>query len=147
MCSLSKEQSMLSRENSSECIFFFFFNFRIMPLFQPRIFIPYQSPHSRALTPTCGAFVLPQGTKYWGKRTKCWLPAFLPFPAMFSKGILLRGVKSHQCLVILIWLKFCWKHHKMQFNSIPVDKRSDLSVESFFRWQMNVPKVIGFVKR
>ena len=46
MCSLSKEQSILSMH---------FFN-RMMPLFQLRLFIPYQAPHSRVLAPKCSAF-------------------------------------------------------------------------------------------
>ena len=28
-----------------------------------------------------------KGRKHCGKRTKCWLPAFSPFPTMFSKGL------------------------------------------------------------
>ena len=34
-----------------------------------------------------------------GKRRKCWLPAYSPFPATFSKGLLLRVVKSPDCVV------------------------------------------------
>ena len=34
-----------------------------------------------------------------GKRRKCWLPAFSPFPTMFSKGFLHRCVKSHNYVV------------------------------------------------
>ena len=29
--------------------------------------------------------------KYCGKRRKSWLPAFSPFPTMFSKGFSLKG--------------------------------------------------------
>ena len=39
--------------------------------------------------------------KHCGKRGKCWLPAFSPFPTMFSKGYFLRVVKSRDCLVEL----------------------------------------------
>ena len=28
---------------------------------------------------------------------QCWLPAFSPFPTMFSKGLLYRAVKSWGC--------------------------------------------------
>ena len=28
-----------------------------------------------------------KGLKHCGERRKCWLPAFSPFPIMFSKGI------------------------------------------------------------
>ena len=35
----------------------------------------------------------------WGKRRKCWLSAFSPFSTMFSKGFLLRVVKSRDCVV------------------------------------------------
>ena len=33
------------------------------------------------------------------KRRKCWLPAFSPFPAMFSKAFSFRVVKSPDCVV------------------------------------------------
>ena len=32
--------------------------------------------------------------KHCGKKRKCWLPAFFPFPTMFSKGFLPWVVKS-----------------------------------------------------
>ena len=54
MCSLSKEQSILSRETNQNVSFFFF---RIMPFFRLRLFILYQAPLSQALAPTCGAHV------------------------------------------------------------------------------------------
>ena len=34
------------------------------------------------------------GRKHCGKRRKCWLPAFSPFPTMFSKGFFFRVLKS-----------------------------------------------------
>ena len=34
-----------------------------------------------------------------GKKRKCWLPAFSPFPTMFSKGLLYRTVKSRDSVV------------------------------------------------
>ena len=37
--------------------------------------------------------------KHCGKRRKCWLPAFFPFPTMFSEGFHLRVVKSRDCVV------------------------------------------------
>ena len=37
--------------------------------------------------------------KHCEKRRKCWLPAFSPFPTMFSKAVLSRVVKSRDCLV------------------------------------------------
>ena len=40
-----------------------------------------------------------KGRKHCGKRRKCWLPAFSPFPTMFSKGLFLRVVKSRDCVV------------------------------------------------
>ena len=52
MCSLSKEQSMLSRETIQNAFF------RIVPLFRLKHFILYQAPHSQVLPPTCGALVL-----------------------------------------------------------------------------------------
>ena len=32
--------------------------------------------------------------KHCGKKRKCWLPAFSPFPTMFSKGFFFRVVES-----------------------------------------------------
>ena len=34
---------------------------------------------------------LGKGRKHCGKRRKCWLPAFSPFPTMFSKGFFHGG--------------------------------------------------------
>ena len=39
-----------------------------------------------------------KGRKHCGKKRKCWLPAFSPFPIMFSEGFL-RVVKSWDCVV------------------------------------------------
>ena len=42
----------------------------------------------------CGSdddFHLWQGRKHCGKRRKCWLPAFSPFPTVFSEGFLPQG--------------------------------------------------------
>ena len=36
--------------------------------------------------------------KHYGKRRKCWLPAFSPFPVTFSKGFFVRVVK-----VTIMW--------------------------------------------
>ena len=41
------------------------------------------------------------GRKHCGKRGKCWLPAFSPFPTMFSKAFIFRVVKSLDCVVEL----------------------------------------------
>ena len=41
-----------------------------------------------------------KGRKHCGKRRNCWLPAFSPFPTMFSKGFFLRVVKSRDCVVM-----------------------------------------------
>ena len=35
-----------------------------------------------------------------GNRKNCWLPAFSPFPTMFSKGCSLKGIKSGHCVVM-----------------------------------------------
>ena len=48
MGSLSKEQSILSRETTQNAFFP-----QIMPLFQLGLFILYQAPHSQALAPAC----------------------------------------------------------------------------------------------
>ena len=51
MCSLSKEQSILSRETIQN-------RFLNCASFRLRLFILYQACHSQALTPACGALVL-----------------------------------------------------------------------------------------
>ena len=38
-------------------------------------------------------FCLRQGRKHPGKRIKCWLPAFFPFPTMFSRRQILDSPK------------------------------------------------------
>ena len=40
-----------------------------------------------------------KGGKHSEKRRKCWLPAFSPFPTMFSKGLFPSVVKSRDCVV------------------------------------------------
>ena len=65
MCSLSKEQSILSKVVNSKCTFF-----GVMPLCRLRLFILYQAPHSRVLAPACGALGLFSGIL---------LSAFLPY--------------------------------------------------------------------
>ena len=37
--------------------------------------------------------------KHCGKRRKCWLPAFSPFPTLFSKGFFFRVIKSGDCVI------------------------------------------------
>ena len=39
-----------------------------------------------------------KGRKHCWKRRKCWLPPFSPVLTMFSKGLLLRVVKSRDCV-------------------------------------------------
>ena len=39
-----------------------------------------------------------KGRKHFGQRRKCWLPAFSPFPKMFSKASFLRVIKSQDCV-------------------------------------------------
>ena len=40
-----------------------------------------------------------KGRKHFGERKNCWLPAFSPFPKMFSKAFFFRVVKSWDCVV------------------------------------------------
>ena len=42
---------------------------------------------------------LAKGRKHCWKRRKCCLPAFSPFPTMFSKAFFFRVVKSRDCVV------------------------------------------------
>ena len=44
-------------------------------------------------------FILWKGGKPCGKRRKCWLPAFYPFPIMFLNGSFFRVIKSQYCVV------------------------------------------------
>ena len=54
-------------------------------------------------------FVLGRVENTVGKGEKCWLPAFSPFPAMFSKAFFFRVVKTPDCVV-------------KGFNPLPDDK-------------------------
>ena len=38
-----------------------------------------------------------KGRKHCGKRRKYWLPAFSPFPTMFSEGYFLRVIRNRDC--------------------------------------------------
>ena len=40
------------------------------------------------------------GRKHCGKRRKCWLPAFSPFPTMFSKAFFHRVIKIRDFVVM-----------------------------------------------
>ena len=41
-----------------------------------------------------------KGRKHCGEKSrKCWLPAFSPFPTMFSKSSLYSVIKSPDCVV------------------------------------------------
>ena len=37
--------------------------------------------------------------KHCGKRRKCWLPAFSPFPTIFSKRLFVGVVENRDCVV------------------------------------------------
>ena len=44
-------------------------------------------------------FCVGKGRKHCGKRRKCWLPAFSPFPTMFLKSFFFKVVKSRDLVV------------------------------------------------
>ena len=44
--------------------------------------------------------------KHCGKRRKCQLPAFTPFPTKFSKAFSFRVVKSRDCVVMNLSVEF-----------------------------------------
>ena len=54
--------------------------------------------HSNAITENIEVCV-GKNRKHCWKRMICWLPAFYPFPTMFSKASFSRGVKSWDCVV------------------------------------------------
>ena len=60
-----------------------------------------------------------KGRKHCGKRRKCWLPAFSPFPTMFSKVVSFRVVKSQDCVVRGILGNPSVKHSDT-FHSLPL---------------------------
>ena len=47
------------------------------------------------------------GRKHCWKRRRWWLPAFSPFPTMFSKGFFFRVVKSRDFAVKILTWKIC----------------------------------------
>ena len=58
-------------------------------------------------------------SKHNGKRRKCWLPAFSPFPIMFSKAIFLRVINSLPNIKILDWSKLkAFADNKMNVTDI-----------------------------
>ena len=60
-----------------------------------------------------------KGGKHCWERRKCWLPAFSPFPTMFSKGFLYRAMKSHDCVGKSLSLPKQWK---VQLSSLGASK-------------------------
>ena len=52
--------------------------------------------------------------KHCEKRRKCWLPAFSPFPTMFSKGFFLGVDKSQDCVVKGKYLEITWGEKKKE---------------------------------
>ena len=69
-----------------------------------------------------------------GKGQKCWLPAFSPFPAMFSKDIFLWVIKSWDCGV----KGQCMSDHKICLgkgrNFLRTSKNADLQHFLLFSW-------------
>ena len=67
-----------------------------------------------------------KGRKHCGKRRKCWLPAFSPFPTMFLKGFFFNVVKSRNSIVksgkelkfVLGWTENIWVKEKMLVTTI-----------------------------
>ena len=44
-------------------------------------------------------FCFEKGRRHCGKKRKCWLPAFSPFPIMFAKVFFVRAVKNRDCMI------------------------------------------------
>ena len=61
---------------------------------QLQILIRYQTTYDRKIE-ICSE----TGGIHFGKRSKCWLPAFSPFLTMFSKGFIFRVFKSRDYVV------------------------------------------------
>ena len=85
MCSLCKEQSILSRKTIQNAFFFFFL---IMPLVWLRLLILYQAPHSGALGPTYSALV---DLKGWHVHYGCHVHqvSIVLFYLSHAKGVLM----------------------------------------------------------
>ena len=83
--------------------------------------------------------------KHCWKRRKCWLPAFSPFPAMFSKSLFLRSLK-----VATVWYRVNPKPYKKNFPMYltmikSVYKKDQLflisifsSSHSVFKWHFSI---------
>ena len=94
--------------------------------------------------------------KYCAKRRKCWLPAFSPFPTMFSKAHLpgLVGIKSnkgckssHFYYLYLLWLQidkivrsYCPKPSTRQqnFRLVQIETNCRQDFEVHFKWKINI---------
>ena len=84
---------------------------------------------------------LGKSRKHCGKRRKCLLPAFSPFPTMFSKAFFSRGVKSWDCAVksetnLLICKKYS-KDANIWPNSVCADCIVHLGFISFSDIRIN----------
>ena len=73
--------------------------------------------------PKCDSMCSGKGRKHLGKRRKCCLPAFFPFPKMFSKGFFLRAVKNHHCIVQNYGLTL---HQTTKFQPNSADDKLDV---------------------
>ena len=64
--------------------------------------------------------------KHCGKRRKCWIPAFSPFPAMFSthpqKNFCFESHLFCHMQMLLIWtsLKFCCLVKELNYEQMPI---------------------------
>ena len=67
---------------------------KIIPLYQASIIYPYPNRKHSQTTKSCyikNKICLSLGRKHCGKRRKCWLPAFSPFPHNVFKNLFPQG--------------------------------------------------------
>ena len=72
--------------------------------------------------------------KQYGKSRKCWLPAFSPFPIIFSKGSFFRIVKSWDYVAELkqARLQFVWSFSQIIFSVFFFLAKNNLKVPNCF---------------
>ena len=74
-------------------------------------------------------YVLGKVKKHCGKRRKCWLPAFSPFPTMLSKDFFLKVIKSRNCVVRFM---HCEKRCSMHLIEVMTPPLSTCAIHTIF---------------
>ena len=81
--------------------------------------------------------------KHCGKRRKCWLTAFSPFPTMFSKSLFLRVIKSQDCVVKSEKLLVVSPFHHNDFQDLKNWSLVEIMSYKILKW--NIVRTVSVV--